>query len=148
MTTNRRSFLRTLVGGTLFAGVTSIIGMVLAYVFPPREVQSALGPRRAKVGRADEIAAGDGRLALVDDEPVWVINLPQGFAALSAWCTHKGCTIQWDREGRVFRCPCHEGLFDERGNVVSGLPLRALPRFSVGVVHGDVYVSRRSERLT
>ena len=140
---SRRSFLGKLLGGSLVAGIGGTLASVLAYLFPPEEASSALGPQRVKVGKTADIPLGSGRLALVEDEPVWVVHLAKGFVAMSAWCTHKGCVIKWQQDRRVFSCPCHEGLFDERGNVVSGLPLRPLSPMRVGQVNGDVYVSRR-----
>jgi Rieske Fe-S protein len=101
-----------------------------------------LGPQRVKVGPASTFALGQGRLALVDDEPVWVLKLATGFVGVAATCTHKGCLIKWEGGRRLFSCPCHEALFDERGNVLSGLPRRPLPHFRVGLVAGDVYVAR------
>ena len=144
--TTRRSFVSKLLLGSVLAGFAGAIAAIAAYLFPPSEVRSALGPRRVKIGSADDILPGEGKMALVDDEPVWVVHLARGFVAMSAWCTHKGCVIKWDGPGRLFRCPCHEGAFDERGNVVAGLPLRPLTRFQVGIVQGDVYVSRSEER--
>jgi Rieske Fe-S protein len=138
----RRSFISKLFAGTVLAGLAGTVASVVAYLFPPEEASSALGPQRVKVGKADDIQTGEGKLALLDEEPVWVVHLPQGFVAMSAWCTHKGCVIKWDRGRRLFNCPCHEGQFDERGNVVSGLPLRPLTRFHTGLVRGDVYISR------
>jgi cytochrome b6-f complex iron-sulfur subunit len=145
-TTTRRSFLGRLLGGTLLAGAASIIASIVAYLLTPSEARSALGPRRVKVGKAEEIPQGGGRLTLVDEEPVWLVNLPRGFVAMSALCTHKGCIVKWDEQQRLFRCPCHEGHFDERGNVVSGLPLRPLARFRVGLLRGELYVFRGDGR--
>ena len=144
--TTRRSFVGRVLAGTLATGCGAAIASIVAYLFAPSEVRSSLGPRRIKVGAAGDIAAGAAKLVLVDDEPVWVVNLPSGFAAMSALCTHKGCIIQWKDKRRLFSCPCHNGLFDERGNVVHGLPLRPLTRFRVGVVQGDLYVSRGDDR--
>jgi cytochrome b6-f complex iron-sulfur subunit len=140
--TTRRSFISKMFGGTLLAGFAGAIAAIVAYLFPPEEVSSALGPQRVRVAKADELPPSKGSLVLVDEEPVWVVHLPTGFAAMSAWCTHKGCVVNWDEQARVFRCPCHDGQFDERGNVVAGLPLRPLTHLHVGVVRGDVYVSR------
>lgn len=142
---SRRSFLSKVMAGTVFAWLAGAVGSVAAYLFPPEQVSSALGPQRVRVGRADDMLPGEGKLTLVNDEPVWVLRLAKGFVAMSAWCTHKGCIIKWDPPRRVFNCPCHEGQFDERGNVVAGLPLRSLSRFRVGLVRGDVYVSRAEE---
>ncbi len=140
--TTRRSFVGKLLAGSVLAGLAAAVAAIVAYLFPPDEVSSALGPQRVRVGRADDILPGDGRLALVEEEPVWVVHLPKGFVAMSAWCTHKGCVVKWDDQAKLFLCPCHEGQFDERGNVVAGLPLRPLTHFHVGLVKGDLYVSR------
>ena len=139
--TSRRSFLGKLLAGSLFAGVSGVIAAVAAYLSPPAEVSSALGPRRVRVCKVEDIPMGEGKLALVDDAPVWVVHLASGFRALSATCTHKGCVVDWQADRRVFSCPCHDGRFDERGNVVSGLPLHPLPDLRVGVVAGEVYIS-------
>lgn len=48
--------------------------------------------------------------------------------ALSATCTHLGCQVRWDAATKNFRCPCHGGVFDTQGNVVSGPPPRPLDR--------------------
>ena len=138
----RRSFLGKLLGATLLTGVAGVVASIVAYLFPSEDVRAALGPRRVKIGRLDDILPGEGKLALVEEEPVWVVRMGRELVGMSAWCTHNGCIVRWDGNGRLFRCPCHEGLFDERGNVVSGLPLRPLRRFRVGLVHGDLYVSR------
>jgi cytochrome b6-f complex iron-sulfur subunit len=143
---SRRSFLGRLLAGTLLAGAAGVLGSIVAYLFPTAEVRSSLGPQRMRVGRADEFALGEAKLALVDDEPVWVLKLATGFVAVSATCTHKGCAIKWEGERRLFVCPCLEGRFDERGNVLSGLPRKPLPHFRVGIVGADVFVSRGGER--
>jgi Rieske Fe-S protein len=142
----RRSFLGRLLGGTLVMGAAGVVASVIAYLFPPATVRTSLGPQRVRVGRDDELAVGAGKLVLVNEEPVWVVKLQQGFVALAATCTHKGCLVKWEGARRVFSCPCHEGLFDERGNVVSGLPRRPLAHVRVGIVGGDVYVSSAGGR--
>jgi cytochrome b6-f complex iron-sulfur subunit len=130
-----------LLGGTLLAGLGSVVAAVAAYLFPRAEVTSALGPPRLRVGHVDDLPLGSGELTLVRGEPVWVVHVPKGFLALSAVCTHKGCIVDWDTKGRVFHCPCHKGGFDERGNVLTGLPLQALRPFHVGVVGDEVFVA-------
>lgn len=144
--TTRRSFLGKLLGGTLLAGAAATVSAILAYLIPPKEVSSALNPQRVKMGRAVDLPPGKGKLTLVDGEPVWVVNAANGFSGLSALCTHKGCIVKWDEKRRLFSCPCHEGQFDEQGNVIFGLPRRPLSRFRVGLVRGELYVSRWTER--
>lgn len=128
--------------GTFVVGGAGLVSVVGAYLFPPSEASSGLTQQSVKAGQAEDIPPGRGRLASVDGEPVWVLNSTNGFVALSALCTHKGCLVKWDDKRRVFNCPCHEGLFDERGNVIAGLPRRPLTQFRVGIVHGDLHVSR------
>ena len=146
-TPSRRSFLGRVLGGTVLVGFAGVITSIVAYLVPPEEVRSGLGPLRTKVGKADSLAPGQGRLTLVNDEPVWVVHQAhKGFVAFSAQCTHKGCLVKWNDRQALFICPCHEGRFDEDGNVVSGLPRRPLTRFRVGVVRDELYVSRGDER--
>jgi cytochrome b6-f complex iron-sulfur subunit len=144
----RRSFLAKLLGGTVLTGVAGVLSAIVAYLVPPEQVRSSLGPQRVRVGRGDDLAVGEGKLVLVDDEPVWVIRVARGYVAWSAVCTHKGCLLKWERQRKLFQCPCHEGLFNDHGNVVSGLPRRALTAYRVGLVGGGVYVSRAGEWST
>jgi len=137
----RRSFLGRLLGGSLIVGALGVVSSIVAFLVPPDSVSSALGPQRTRVGKLGELPVGEGKLALVNDEPVWVVRLANELVAMSALCTHQGCIVKWQPDRRLFSCPCHQGLFDQRGNVVSGFPQVPLPRFNVGVVEGEVYVS-------
>jgi menaquinol-cytochrome c reductase iron-sulfur subunit len=46
--------------------------------------------------------------------------------ALSATCTHLGCQVRWDGTDKKFICPCHGGVYDATGRVLSGPPPRPL----------------------
>jgi Rieske Fe-S protein len=39
-----------------------------------------------------------------------------------------------------FFCPCHNGVFDKDGNVVSGPPPRPLDRFEVKVEDDQLFI--------
>lgn len=138
--TNRRSFLRQLLRGTIVVGLLGILGAILAYVFPPARRFPQAGSLR--VGEESRILPGEGELVIFDGQPVWVLHLEKGFVALSAVCTHKGCILEWERDKKVLSCPCHMGLFDANGNVLKGLPPRPLPRFRVAVLGGKIYLSK------
>jgi Rieske Fe-S protein len=56
-----------------------------------------------------------------------------GYRALSAICSHLGCHVKWDAAGNHFRCPCHGGIYDRTGKVVSGPPPRPLDQLRVRV---------------
>jgi Rieske Fe-S protein len=60
--------------------------------------------------------------------------------ALSATCTHLGCQVQWDGEGKKFKCPCHGGVYAADGTVVSGPPPRPLGTIEARIDPGDATV--------
>jgi cytochrome b6-f complex iron-sulfur subunit len=60
--------------------------------------------------------------------------------ALSLVCTHLGCTVVWNPEKREFHCPCHDGLFDADGRVLSGPPPSPLERLKVKINGENVVV--------
>ena len=53
--------------------------------------------------------------------------------AMSATCSHLGCHVKWDASANHFKCPCHGGVYDRAGNVVSGPPPRPLEKLHVRV---------------
>ena len=40
--------------------------------------------------------------------------------AVSATCTHLGCTVRWNGAERSWDCPCHGSRFDIDGSVLTG----------------------------
>src|SRR3990170_1446601 len=83
----------------------------------------------------DEIKPGQPSLVKVSIEKKsgWVKTVKEAsvyidtedsktFTVLSNTCTHLGCPVRWDSGRQSFLCPCHSGVFDRKGNVVSGPP--------------------------
>jgi Rieske Fe-S protein len=62
------------------------------------------------------------------------------FVALSNICTHLGCRVRWIVEDEIFFCPCHNGVFNKEGEVVSGPPPRPLDRFEVKVQDDQLFI--------
>jgi cytochrome b6-f complex iron-sulfur subunit len=62
------------------------------------------------------------------------------WGALSLVCTHLGCTVIWKPEKKEFHCPCHDGLFDSQGRVISGPPPSPLERLRVKVIGEKVVI--------
>ena len=77
-----------------------------------------------------------------DGNPDILIRLPDGkLSALSAICTHAGCTV--DYQGGLLACPCHGSQFSAAtGAVLQGPATVPLPRRRVKQVDGEIYALR------
>jgi uncharacterized protein (TIGR03382 family) len=71
---------------------------------------------------------------------VYVVQTGADIIALSNICTHLGCGAPWDPEKKQFICPCHNGVFDRNGKVVSGPPPKPLMKFPVRVASGTIQI--------
>ncbi len=78
---------------------------------------------------------------MIGPTPVIIINArDKGFLAFSKVCTHLGCLVKYDKERQIFICPCHAGVFDLEGNVISGPPPRPLEKFAVRVDGDNIVI--------
>lgn len=81
-----------------------------------------------------EIPSGKSYLFQYGGSPAILIREEEGVVeAFSLVCTHLGCTVVWNAEKKEFRCPCHDGLFDAQGNVLSGPPPSPLERLKIKI---------------
>jgi cytochrome b6-f complex iron-sulfur subunit len=104
------------------------MGVAAAGVFRLPNPTVLPGPvRRYKVGHPEEYAVGGEKL--LEKENVYVFRDAEGIYAVSAVCTHLGCTVTRSQEG--FACPCHGSKFDPSGRVRGGPAPRALPWLEV-----------------
>jgi Rieske Fe-S protein len=79
------------------------------------------------IGEAgNSIAYVRSRNPAVDKEPADKYNQ---FIALSSKCMHLGCPVRYVSAAQRFICPCHGGVYDFRGMVAGGPPVRPLDRF-------------------
>lgn len=61
-------------------------------------------------------------------------------SALSLLCTHSACQVEWQPAQEIYRCKCHEGLFDADGEVLKGPPERPLRWLPVRIEGDEVVV--------
>ncbi len=79
------------------------------------------------IGEAGKsIAYVRARNPAIDTEPEDQYN---HFIALSSRCMHLGCPVRYVAAASRFICPCHGGVYDFRGLVAGGPPVRPLDRF-------------------
>jgi len=121
---SRRSFLSLASLASFFAA----IGVAAAGVFRLPAPTVLPGPmRRTKVGQVEDLPVGSERL--FPKENVFVFRDEEGIYAMSAVCTHLGCTVS--RTGEGFACPCHGSRFGSAGDVLGGPAPRPLPQLEV-----------------
>jgi menaquinol-cytochrome c reductase iron-sulfur subunit len=93
------------------------------------------------IGNAgNSIAFMRKRNPAIDTEPEDQYN---HYVALSSRCMHLGCPVRYVESAERFICPCHGGVYDFRGMVVSGPPVRPLDRFYTRIHNGLVQVGPR-----
>ena len=133
----RRSFLKLL---------TSILGLTAlgAFLYPLFRfllpVEAASRVRTVDIPKSD-VPVGTAKDLMIGVTPAIVVNTSsKGFLAFSKVCTHLGCLVKYDSDRQVFICPCHAGIFDLEGNVISGPPPKPLPRFSVRVEGNNLVI--------
>jgi Rieske Fe-S protein len=69
-----------------------------------------------------DLPVGGIKTILYAGNSVLVLRTPESLRAFSLICTHLGCTVQWQTDKKEFYCPCHDGRFDEFGDVLAGPP--------------------------
>ena len=146
-TVTRRRFMTGVAhgaGGVAAAAFTlPALGFALAPVFKAQNMDwQAVGPPSdftetnyavkvitliPGVGEAGKsIAYVRRRNPSLDTEPADQYNQ---WIALSSRCAHLGCPVRWVDAAERFICPCHGGVYNIRGQVSGGPPVRPLDRF-------------------
>jgi Rieske Fe-S protein len=65
------------------------------------------------------------------------------YIALSSRCMHLGCPVRYVEAAERFICPCHGGVYNFRGEVAGGPPVRPLDRFYTFEANGYIYLGPR-----
>jgi quinol---cytochrome c reductase iron-sulfur subunit, bacillus type len=149
---NRRGFLTTAtvaIGGIITVGIAV---PAVAYVIGPasgaEQTQNwiRLGPTsKVEIGQPTlfKVTVTNQTGWIVNDEEISIYVLTENgrdYIALSSVCTHLGCRVRWINEQGEYLCPCHNGIFDKEGLVVSGPPPRPLDRYEVKVEDDQLFV--------
>jgi menaquinol-cytochrome c reductase iron-sulfur subunit len=149
---SRRDFVNITVGtiGTIIA--VSIGLPAIAYVLGP-----GLKVRTAEawipVGKVDQFPVGEPTLVGFTRTTVngWekttvsygvFVTKPANADpyVMSNVCTHLGCRVSWKTEKVEYLCPCHEGIFDIEGQIVSGPQPKPMVRYETKIEDGTLYI--------
>jgi cytochrome b6-f complex iron-sulfur subunit len=106
-------------------------------------VQSRLYPNQASTQEArpvefplSELPVGGSKQITYAGVATLVLRTPESVKAFSLVCTHLGCLVQWEPGVQEFYCPCHDGRYDQFGEVTAGPPIVPLEQIAVKV-EGD-----------
>jgi len=87
-------------------------------------------PGGVNAGLASDIAMGAAKHVTDNNNyDLFVCRDAGGLYALSASCTHSGCTVQ--KQATRFYCPCHRATFDLNGLHPTSPARTALPHFAL-----------------
>lgn len=123
--------------GAFFIAMGTLIYKSLVYLLPEKKEKTY---HKYLVTRKDDLPLGKAREIKLDEKPVFVVHLEDGFKVFSGVCTHLGCIVRWEENKGRFYCPCHQGVFSKEGLVTAGPPPRALDEFPVKVENNLVFI--------
>ena len=127
----------------LTAFVLTIIAMLvgtLRFLIPNVEYGK---PRRFKVGLPSDFP--DKTSTYLPDQKVFIVRDGNSFLALSAVCTHLGCTVRKDDTSTGFFCPCHGSRYKGDGTNYAGPAPKPLAAYEVSLgPTGELIVDKRT----
>jgi cytochrome b6-f complex iron-sulfur subunit len=142
--TTRRRLVELLLGGGLLASLVSFAYPVLRYLVPPPVAD--LGGDEVIAAKVGELKPNSGMIFRFGSRPGLLILTSDGqYHAISATCTHLGCTVQYRGDLHEIWCACHNGLYDLNGRNISGPPPRPLQVYQVHVRGDQIVISRNRE---
>ncbi len=90
----------------------------------------------------DLTAAGGAMLLDTTSDTIMVIRMSATeVVAVSAICTHAGCSMNFNTGTSLIDCPCHGSQFSTTGAVVSGPANRAVRSYSVTLTGTTITVT-------
>jgi Rieske Fe-S protein len=142
----RRRFLSSITTGILTAvsGILGVLGggAILSSTVRRQDEWLAAAalhelPDNQPTGVTLSVMRIDGYRQALERRTVFLVKTAEAeVTAFDATCTHLGCHVDWDAAARVFRCPCHGGVFDRNGAVMDGPPPEGLLKVATRV-EGD-----------
>ena len=121
----RRTFAKVVAGGVGFCYAAAIGYPVYRFLNSPVEKAAlAAAVTEITLKNAHKLEAGSALIFKFGAEPCLLIHLPDGkWVAMSAKCTHLGCTVQYEADKQRIFCACHGGTYDPaNGHNIAGPP--------------------------
>jgi nitrite reductase/ring-hydroxylating ferredoxin subunit len=131
--TSRRQFIQL---GAVALGAAWVGTVVQSRLFP----QGSTGEANPVRFPLSELPVGGIKYATYGEVPLIIMRTSESIKAFSLICTHLGCTVDWNQGEQQFYCPCHDGYFDQFGEVIAGPPPVPLEQYPVAVEEDTVIV--------
>jgi menaquinol-cytochrome c reductase iron-sulfur subunit len=143
---SRRDFLKKLGLGSIIAFLSGQLYTLVRSFFPNVSYEKL---RRIKIGEPDKLAEG---MNFIDELKVYIYREKNTFYAISAVCTHLGCTVKYIGLSRPkvveidrkkvkmkweFHCPCHGSKFYADGTNYAGPAPRPLDWIKLEIAPED-----------
>ncbi len=128
------------VGMTAFlVSIASIGAGIMRFLVPNVEFGK---PRRFKAGMPQDFP--DNAATYLADQKVFIVRQGDTYMALSAVCTHLGCTVRSNTEGG-FSCPCHGSRYKGDGTNYAGPAPKPLEAYEISLGNsGELIVDKRT----
>jgi cytochrome b6-f complex iron-sulfur subunit len=140
----RRAFLAA--AGVAGACYIAALGYpVYRYLASPEEAaESVAAVTSVSLGVDYKLPKGAAKMFKFGPSPAVLIHhLDDSWVAMTAVCTHLGCTVQYEPQADRIHCACHGGVYNAyTGANVSGPPPKPLKVFKVTAGDAGVEVSR------
>jgi cytochrome b6-f complex iron-sulfur subunit len=131
----RRSFLSILGWGGLLAWLATVLGGMVRFAFP-----NVLYEPGKKVKLTKPADYPIGSVTFLAEKRLFLFRGEEGFRAMSAVCTHLGCTVRdFVKADNEFaqdhsHCPCHGSVFARDGEVLRGPAPQPLEFYRVNLL--------------
>jgi cytochrome b6-f complex iron-sulfur subunit len=107
-------------------------------------VEPKQGAVRLTEAQSTALLASKGSILLkpkgVHDKILVVHPADNTLHAVSAICTHMGCTVDYNKDIDRIDCPCHGSRFAVDGSVIQGPAKRPLKQYDVTTENGQVLI--------
>ncbi len=136
---DRRQVLRGAGVAGLGLATVAVVAACSGGSSPDDDTRAANAGPDGSLAKVDDIPVG-GALSAKDAQgnPILLVQATAGqVTALSAVCTHQGCTVL-PGDGEL-DCPCHNSRFDLTGKVIGGPAPEPLKAVGVRVEDGAVF---------
>mgnify|MGYP001818260849 CR=1 FL=1 len=124
----------------------------IAYIVGPA-LQEEQSEEWIRLGSTSKVELGIPTLfkARIERQTGWIVNEEElsvyvltengrDYIAMSNICTHLGCRVRWIDEQERFFCPCHNGIFDKEGLIVSGPIPKPLDQYEVKIEDEQLFM--------